>query len=401
MPNQNAGMAPAVIFETGPLLLAEDSAQKADAIKVADYWMSAPAQQAWVDAQDFPPINKDVKAKSALISDLVKEINDGNYTQINRFWEATPPEIAEAAVDELGGFMLNPDNYPQVHAEPAGAGRQGLGRARSKRAQHGPRQAPPPGTAFTGRTAMAASATYALDASRGGDAFRPHASPRRSRILYVLPAALFVGVFLLYPMVTTLWQGFTRFDGITDPVFIGFDNYRRAVRRPALPHLAPQHADLDRRRGDLPGRPRPVLRPWPQRHVRGAGFFKASIYLPATISAAAVGILFSFIFAFNNGALNSFLRGVGLEELASRWLFEAPLNTFSMIAAYTWQQTGLNLMLFLVGLQGLPHRAHRGGEARRLHRAGAHPPDHRADADALHRHRHAARAWSTASRSST
>ena len=25
-----------------------------------------------------------------------------------------------------------------------------------------------------------------------------------------------------------------------------------------------------------------------------------------------------------------------------------------MIAAYTWQQTGLNMMLFLVGLQGLP-----------------------------------------------
>jgi multiple sugar transport system permease protein len=34
-------------------------------------------------------------------------------------------------------------------------------------------------------------------------------------------------------------------------------------------------------------------------------------------------------------------------------LFEAPLNTFAMIAAYTWQSTGLNLMLFLVGLQGL------------------------------------------------
>jgi ABC-type glycerol-3-phosphate transport system substrate-binding protein len=114
MPNQNASLGPAVIFETGPLLLAEASAQKPDAMKVADYWMSAPAQQAWVDAQDFPPVNKEVKAKSALISGLVTEINDGNYTQINRFWEATPPEIAEAAVDEIGAFMLNPDTYPQV-----------------------------------------------------------------------------------------------------------------------------------------------------------------------------------------------------------------------------------------------------------------------------------------------
>jgi multiple sugar transport system substrate-binding protein len=114
MPNQKADMAPSVIFETGPLLLAANSAQKDNAMKVADYWMSAPAQQAWVDAQDFPPINKDVKAKSALIADIVKEINDGGYTQINRFWEATPTPIAEAAVDEIGGFMLNPETYPQV-----------------------------------------------------------------------------------------------------------------------------------------------------------------------------------------------------------------------------------------------------------------------------------------------
>jgi ABC-type glycerol-3-phosphate transport system substrate-binding protein len=114
MPNQKADMAPSVIFETGPLLLAANSAQKDNAMKVADFWMSAPAQQAWVDAQDFPPINKDVKAKSELIAGIVKEINDGGYTQINRFWEATPTPIAEAAVDEIGGFMLNPESYPEV-----------------------------------------------------------------------------------------------------------------------------------------------------------------------------------------------------------------------------------------------------------------------------------------------
>jgi len=114
MPNQKPDMGPAVIFETGPLLIAEKSSQKADALKVADYWMSASAQQTWVDAQDFPPVNKEVKAKSALIAGLAKQIIDGKYNQINRFWEATPPEIAEAAVDEIGNFMLHPDTYPQV-----------------------------------------------------------------------------------------------------------------------------------------------------------------------------------------------------------------------------------------------------------------------------------------------
>src|SRR3569623_3065727 len=72
MPNEKPDMKPALIVDSGPILVSQTSKEKADAMKVADYWMSAPAQQAWVDAQDFPPINKDVKAKSALISDIAK-----------------------------------------------------------------------------------------------------------------------------------------------------------------------------------------------------------------------------------------------------------------------------------------------------------------------------------------
>lgn len=107
-------MQPAVIFEGGPLLVAENSSQKEAALEVARSWMSAEAQQAWVDAQDFPPINADVEAKSELVGSLVSEIQEGSFDQINRFWEATPPEIAEAAVDELANFMLNPGTEDQV-----------------------------------------------------------------------------------------------------------------------------------------------------------------------------------------------------------------------------------------------------------------------------------------------
>jgi multiple sugar transport system permease protein len=175
---------------------------------------------------------------------------------------------------------------------------------------------------------------------------------RAQPYLYVLPAAAFVGYFLLYPMIVTLWQSFTRYDGITDPVFIGFGNFRALFLDPHF---------LLSLRNTLIWTVAAVILPVTLglalaigiNRLRWSGFFKSSIYLPATISAAAVGILYSFIFAYDNGVLNSALRSVGLDFLVSRWLFEAPLNTFAMIAAYTWQSTGLNLMLFLVGLQGL------------------------------------------------
>jgi ABC-type sugar transport system permease subunit len=169
--------------------------------------------------------------------------------------------------------------------------------------------------------------------------------------LYVLPAALFVAAFLLYPVVITVWQGFTTYDGISDPVFVGLDNYG---------HLFGDAHFLRSLWNTLVWTVAAVIFPvglgfllaLTLNGVRWSNVFKTIIYMPATISAAAVGILFSFIFAFDNGALNTILRGLGFD--GQRWLFDAPINTWSMIGAYTWQSTGLNMMLFLVGLQGLP-----------------------------------------------
>ena len=73
----------------------------------------------WIKAGAVMPLDeviaeKGVKAKSALIGEIAKTVADGNYDQINRFWEATPSDIAESAVDELGNFMLHPDTAAQV-----------------------------------------------------------------------------------------------------------------------------------------------------------------------------------------------------------------------------------------------------------------------------------------------
>ena len=169
--------------------------------------------------------------------------------------------------------------------------------------------------------------------------------------LYVLPAALFVIAFLLYPMVVTVGQAFTHWDGITEPTFVGLQNFTdlfgdahfiTSLKNTLIWTVAAVVLPVSLG----------LLLAITLNTVRWSGLFKSIIYLPATVSAAAVGILFTFVFAYDNGALNAILNAFGFKSV--RWLFEAPTNTFSMIAAYTWQSTGLNLMLFLVGLQGLP-----------------------------------------------
>jgi ABC-type sugar transport system permease subunit len=172
--------------------------------------------------------------------------------------------------------------------------------------------------------------------------------------LYVLPAVFFVAAFLLYPMVYTVWQGFTDSNGLTAANFIGFANYAQLFGNANF---------LLSFKNTLIWVVASVVLPVSLGFIMaltleklpGASFLKSALYLPVTFSAAAAGIVFTYVFDPGNGVLNVLFRTIGLTQLGnSRWLFDSPLNTFSMIAAYTWQSTGFNLMIFLIGLQSLP-----------------------------------------------
>ena len=201
---------------------------------------------------------------------------------------------------------------------------------------------------------MSASTLHPRSSSRAEH--REHAKHRRTKAvmpyLYVLPAALLVTAFLIYPMVTTLYLSFTNADGLMAPDFVGLANYVKLFGdanflRPLGNTLIWTAASLVLPVG------LGFLFAISINALHGSAFFKSGIYLPATISATATGVLFTF-FLDRNGIINLLLRGVGLEDWAINWLYTIPQNTWAMIMAYTWQATGLNMMLFLVGLQALP-----------------------------------------------
>ena len=178
-------------------------------------------------------------------------------------------------------------------------------------------------------------------------------SERIQPYLYVLPAALLVVAFMLYPMVSTVIQSFTDSNGLDAAHFVGLRNYATFFTDPN---------SLNSFKNTLLWVVGAVTLPVGLgfcfalllERLPGAALFKSSVFLPYTISGTVAAILFGYVLDSDNGFLNVFLQSVGLSGLKHRWLFEAPQNTWSMIAAYTWQATGTNLMVFLIGLQGLP-----------------------------------------------
>jgi len=114
MPNKNPDLPAAVFFEAGPMVIGENSPNKEDAMKVADWWMSVEAQDEWNGLMGFSPANSQAASPSVVGEGIQAWINDNNAELVLRYWEATPPDIVETAVDEFARFMVNPDQYMLV-----------------------------------------------------------------------------------------------------------------------------------------------------------------------------------------------------------------------------------------------------------------------------------------------
>jgi ABC-type glycerol-3-phosphate transport system substrate-binding protein len=107
MPDINPAAGKIVIFETGPLVVSAHGQHVADAMKAADYFMSQAGQQVWINATGFIPARNDVKAANGLDQQMVTTVSHG-YTLIPRYWEATPFDIVNVAIDQFAKFMLHP-----------------------------------------------------------------------------------------------------------------------------------------------------------------------------------------------------------------------------------------------------------------------------------------------------
>lgn len=178
------------------------------------------------------------------------------------------------------------------------------------------------------------------------------AGEKLASYLFILPAFALVVVLLLVPMVQNIYYSFFDWDGIGQPVFEGFGNYtrlladrdflvsiRNTVLWVAFTLVFPVLGGL-------------LVAVFVD-GVRFERFFKAVFFVPLTISFVATGIIWSYMFSKELGVLNGLFEALGLPWRPS-WLTGVPLNTFSMLIAWTWQQLGTNMVMFLMGLGTIP-----------------------------------------------
>lgn len=166
--------------------------------------------------------------------------------------------------------------------------------------------------------------------------------------LYVIPAVVLVVGMFWYSIVVTVQISFTDSSGLGTSHFVGWSNYSAMLHDTALATNVENTLIWAVAMVVLPvgiG----LVAAMMVRRRRGGSLFQTVFYLPYAIGFVTTGVIWSFL--FSNSGLAQLFGALGFHQLSQvQWLNDVPLNTYSMIIASTWQTMGVDMLLFLVGL---------------------------------------------------
>ena len=84
---------------------------------------------------------------------------------------------------------------------------------------------------------------------------------------------------------------------------------------------------------------------------RGKSFFRTVFFFPIVISATALGLLFNLIFLYDKGMINQLLEALGKQNLTD-WKAEG-IALVTMILPVMWQYVGFYFVILVTGLTNI------------------------------------------------
>ncbi|MEV6695144.1 sugar ABC transporter permease [Micromonospora sp. NPDC051196] len=186
--------------------------------------------------------------------------------------------------------------------------------------------------------------------------------------LWVLPALLMYGFFVLRPLTLTVQYSLYRWNGIGPARWVGFDNYLTVFTDRDLLKIITNAFVLIIFFSFIPVALGLLVASLVRRITTGPGgtLVRTVLFLPQVIPLVAAGIAWSWVLS-SNGLVNQLLRAVGLDRVTRPWLgeFSTALPAVGVIG--TWIMLGLCTILLVTGMSKIDPSLY---EAARMDGAG-------------------------------
>ena len=170
--------------------------------------------------------------------------------------------------------------------------------------------------------------------------------------LFIAPQLIGTVVFVLVPLGLVGWYSLHEWNVLADTFdFVGDANYRRLLEDPTLPSVLRATAYFSVGLVVLNLALALGLAVLLNQKLRGTTFFRVLFFSPVVVSLVAWTIVWSFMLQ-DNGGINGVLDAIGVE--GPNWLRAEGTAMVSVVVVQVFKNLGLNMVLLLAALQGVP-----------------------------------------------
>jgi multiple sugar transport system permease protein len=177
---------------------------------------------------------------------------------------------------------------------------------------------------------------------------------------FLCAALVCFALFSWYPIVRGVLLAFQQVNFITDPEWVGFDNFERLFADPLF-WDAWGNTLLFTGLALVFGFFVPFLIAVLLNELRHAkGYFRLVVYLPVMLPPVVAALLWKWFYDPGPGLFNSLLRVVGID--GPRWLDDSTTSLLSLVLVATWSNLGSATLIYLAALQTIPGELYEAAE---------------------------------------
>ncbi|MDP6507867.1 MAG: sugar ABC transporter permease [Chloroflexota bacterium] len=177
---------------------------------------------------------------------------------------------------------------------------------------------------------------------------------------FVAPSILFLLTFIVYPIFMSFYYSFTFYDLMSAPRWIGATNFERLLDDHRF--MASIRNTLYFAFGTVPTGvvTSLLLAVLINRQIRGIYAFRALFYMPVVSSFVSVALIWLWMYEPHFGLANEALESLGLPR--SKFLKGPETAMAAIIIMSVWKNMGLNMVIYMAGLQGIPPHIYESAE---------------------------------------
>ena len=170
--------------------------------------------------------------------------------------------------------------------------------------------------------------------------------------LFAVPSIMFLGIFIIYPMFSSLFLSFIKWDLLSPNLsFVGVKNYINLFKSPLFYKVLKNTFFFTIGSMTLVMSLAVLLAVILNQKLKAKNFYRSLIFSPYITPMVVIAIIWMWIYNPEFGLANYFLQLIGLP--LSNWLRSFKMALPSIIFLTVWKDMGYYMILYLAGLQGI------------------------------------------------